>query len=78
VCTVRPRREAPGHRYTGPISFLSGAPGGGQEDAARAPRPEQWYDDSNGEIGDICAWQSKAVGQYTVQMEWSNKLGRCV
>jgi hypothetical protein len=37
-----------------------------------------WYDDSNGEIGDICAWQSKAVGQYTVQMEWSNKLGRCV
>jgi hypothetical protein len=36
------------------------------------------YDDSNGEIGDICAWQSKTVGQYTVQMELSNKAGRCV
>jgi hypothetical protein len=37
-----------------------------------------WYDDNNGEIGDICAWQSKKLGQYTVQQEWSNKAGRCV
>jgi predicted dehydrogenase len=32
----------------------------------------------NGEVGDICAWQTKKVGPYTVQLEWSNKTGRCV
>ena len=32
-----------------------------------------WYDDSNGEIGDICAWKTKKIGAYAVQMEWSNK-----
>ena len=32
-----------------------------------------WYDDANGEIGDICAWKTKKVGNYTVQLEWSNK-----
>jgi len=37
-----------------------------------------WYDDANGEIGDICAWQTKKVGAYTVQLEWSNIAGRCV
>lgn len=37
-----------------------------------------WYDDANGEIGDICAWQTKKVGNYTVQLEWSNKAGACV
>ena len=37
-----------------------------------------WYDDVNGEIGDICAWQTKQVGQFTVQQEWSNRAGRCV
>jgi len=39
---------------------------------------EGWYDDANGEIGDICAWQTKKLGQYTVQLEWSNKAGACV
>lgn len=39
---------------------------------------EGWYDNQNGEIGDICAWQTKKIGQYTVQKEWSNKSGRCV
>jgi hypothetical protein len=39
---------------------------------------EGWYDDANGEIGDICAWETKTVGQYTVQLEWSNKSNRCV
>jgi len=29
-----------------------------------------WYDDTNGEIGDICAWQTKKIGDYTVQLEW--------
>jgi hypothetical protein len=37
-----------------------------------------WYDDSNGEIGDICAWQTKTVDGYTVQLEWSNSAGSCV
>jgi hypothetical protein len=37
-----------------------------------------WYDDQNGEIGDICAWQTKKLGDYTVQLEWSNRQGRCV
>ena len=37
-----------------------------------------FYDDQNGEIGDICAWQSKKLGDYTVQLEWSNRMGRCV
>ncbi|HEY8813546.1 MAG TPA: hypothetical protein VIP57_00350 [Candidatus Dormibacteraeota bacterium] len=39
---------------------------------------EGWYDDSNGEIGDICAWQTKQLGAYTVQLEWSNHAGRCI
>ncbi len=34
--------------------------------------------DANGEIGDICAWQTKTVGSYTVQLEWSNKANACV
>jgi len=38
-----------------------------------------WYDDpDNEEIGDICAWQTKKIGDYTVQLEWSNKAGKCV
>jgi hypothetical protein len=43
------------------------------------PIPGQgWYDDTNGEIGDICTWKTKQVGAYTVQQEWSNKLSSCV
>jgi hypothetical protein len=37
-----------------------------------------WYDDANGEIGDICAWKTKKVGTYTVQLEWSNRANACV
>ena len=37
-----------------------------------------WYDDANGEIGDICAWKTKKVGKYTVQLEWSNQANKCV
>lgn len=37
-----------------------------------------WYDDTNGEIGDICAWKFKQVSGYTVQLEWSNEQGKCV
>jgi hypothetical protein len=38
---------------------------------------EGWYDDVNGEIGDICAWTTKKVGQYAVQLEWSNRAHKC-
>jgi len=37
-----------------------------------------WYDDTNGEIGDICAWNFKKVSGYTVQLEWSNQQNKCV
>ncbi len=39
---------------------------------------EGWYDDTNGEIGDICAWQTRRLGSYTVQLEWSNQQNACV
>jgi hypothetical protein len=48
-------------------------------EAITDPVPGQgWYDDANGEIGDICAWKTKKVGKYTVQLEWSNKTNQCV
>jgi hypothetical protein len=37
-----------------------------------------WYDDQNGEIGDICAWQIATSEGYSVQQEWSNAAGSCV
>jgi hypothetical protein len=37
-----------------------------------------WYDDNHGEIGDICAWQTKKLQNFTVQLEWSNKANQCV
>jgi hypothetical protein len=36
-----------------------------------------WYDNHNGEIGDICAWNFKKVAGYTVQLEWSNVQNKC-
>jgi hypothetical protein len=48
-------------------------------EAVTDPVPgEGWYDDSNGEIGDICAWQTKQLDGYTVQLQWSNRAGRCL
>ncbi|HEY4913863.1 MAG TPA: hypothetical protein VIJ91_08090 [Candidatus Dormibacteraeota bacterium] len=48
-------------------------------EAITDPVPGQgWYDDRNGEIGDICAWKTKKLGAYTVQLEWSNRAGQCV
>ncbi len=48
-------------------------------EAITDPIPGQgWYDDKNGEIGDICAWKTKQSGGYTVQLEWSNAAGRCL
>jgi len=43
------------------------------------PVPGQgWYDDTHGEIGDVCAWKTKRLGQYAVQLEWSNKAKLCI
>ena len=39
---------------------------------------EGWYDDTHGEIGDICAWQTRRLGSYTVQLEWSNRQQSCI
>jgi hypothetical protein len=48
-------------------------------EAVTDPVPGQgWYDDVNGEIGDICAWQTKKIDRWTVQLEWSNQKGACV
>ncbi len=48
-------------------------------EAITDPIPGQgYYDDQNGEIGDICAWQTRQLGAYTVQLEWSNSAGRCI
>ena len=48
-------------------------------EAVTDPVPGQgWYDDQNGEIGDICAWQTKKLGAHTVQLEWSNQTGKCI
>ena len=48
-------------------------------EAITDPVPGQgYYDDQNGEIGDICAWQTKRLGRYLVQLEWSNAHGACI
>jgi hypothetical protein len=48
-------------------------------EAITDPIPGQgWYDDANGEIGDICAWKSKKLGNYAVQLEWSNRADKCL
>jgi hypothetical protein len=48
-------------------------------EAITDPIPGQgWYDDANGEIGDICAWKTKVIGTFTVQLEWSNSGNQCV
>jgi hypothetical protein len=36
-----------------------------------------WYDDANGEVADICAWQNKKLGGYEVQLLWSNRAKQC-
>ena len=48
-------------------------------EAITDPIPGQgWYDDVHGEIGDICAWKTKPLGAYTVQLEWSNQANQCI
>jgi hypothetical protein len=40
--------------------------------------PAAWYDETNGEIGDICNADQGVVGTHTVQKEWSNKANDCI
>ncbi len=48
-------------------------------EAVTDPVPGQgWYDDQHGENGDICAWKTGQLGNYKVQLEWSNRAGACV
>ena len=48
-------------------------------EAITDPVPGQgWYNDANGEIGDICAWQNKTLGAYELQLLWSNRANACV
>lgn len=48
-------------------------------EAITDPIPGQgWYDDNNGEVGDICAWKTKQLGTYAIQQEWSNNASSCV
>ena len=48
-------------------------------EAITDPIPGQgWYDDNNGEIGDICAWQTRTLGGFTIQLEWSNQANKCI
>jgi hypothetical protein len=47
-------------------------------EAITDPQPwSGWNDNSNGEIGDICAWQTQTIGGFTVQKEWSNGSNVC-
>jgi hypothetical protein len=48
-------------------------------EAITDPVPGQgWYDNNQGEIGDICAWRTKRLSTWTVQLEWSNQRGACI
>jgi hypothetical protein len=48
-------------------------------EAITDPVPGQgWYDDTYGEIGDICPWKTRKLGKWTVQLEWSNWHGACI
>ena len=40
--------------------------------------PLAWYDEANGEIGDICNAQQAVVSGFTVQKEFSNELSDCI
>ena len=48
-------------------------------EAITDPIPGQgWYDDTYGEIGDICAWKTRVLDGHTIQLEWSNAADACV
>ena len=62
-----------------PLDALTGTSSHELCEAITDPIPGNgWYDNHNGEIGDICAWTFKKVAGYTVQKEWSNAAKKCV
>ena len=62
-----------------PLQALTSVASHELAEAVTDPVPGQgWYDDANGEIGDMCAWENKALGQWTVQKLWSNRARACV
>jgi hypothetical protein len=67
---------------TGSLSVLDALTSTSSHELCEAitdPIPGQgWYDDANGEIGDICAWNTKTLGPWTVQKEWSNAAKQCL
>jgi hypothetical protein len=63
----------------GPLDALTSICSHELAEAVTDPIPPQgWYDDSQGEIGDICAWQNKKLDRYVVQLLWSNRAKACV
>ncbi len=62
-----------------PLDALTSVSSHELAEAITDPVPGQgWYDDANGEIGDMCAWENRKLGDYTVQLLWSNRAGACV
>jgi len=62
-----------------PLDALTSVSSHELAEAITDPVPGQgWYNDANGEIGDICAWQNKTLGTYEVQLLWSNRANGCV
>jgi hypothetical protein len=39
--------------------------------------PMAWYNDPQGEIGDICNARQGRLNGFTVQLQWSNRQGKC-
>lgn len=46
--------------------------------ATRIGFPLGWYNQQNGEIGDLCNANQGTIDGYTIQKEWSNSAGKCV
>jgi hypothetical protein len=66
---------------TAPKLIYRGGPPTSHElcEAITDPIPGQgWYDDAHGKIGDICAWKTRKIGKYAVQLEWSNRAEKCL
>jgi len=59
---------------------ISDAEVGAASQSGAAGRPLAWLDpsDQEGEIGDICSTEETSLGGYTVQKEWSQRLGQCI
>ena len=59
---------------------ISDAEVGAASQSSAPGRPLAWIDpsDQEGEIGDICSTEETSLGGYTVQKEWSQRLGQCI